>query len=570
MPKRANILVVDDNPVNVELLKDMLDEEGYINVHGCTDSRKVLGLAQDTKRDLILLDIRMPYMDGHDVMDQLLRYMGEDAPPVIVLTAQTDLQTRMRSLESGAHDFLTKPFDQPEVLKRIDNLLRLQNRMNWQTNRAERMEELAQQRTEELERLSVEDPLTGLHNRRALSTQISRMVAAGKELSVMFLTFSGLDDLARMNGYDVADNAVLALRDRMRRLIPSDTFWGIWNGYEWMVVHENDDAQKDTELAERLIQLMSEPFDVFGLRCTLRLSIGISSTRHGRDPEQLIRMAALSVPAGVNSMGTYSSELEDDLKRRNTIRAALHHAVKKDELFLLYQPKIDVKTGKVSGAEALLRWDGEETGFVPPDEFIPLAEATGDILEIGDWVIDAAIDQMLSWQLNEEVDLDFQVAVNVSAVQLQQESFADVLLDKLDRAALEPRHFQVEVTETGLMQDMEKALQQLHKLGQKGISIAIDDFGTGYSSLSYLKNLPVSVLKIDRMFVRDMDTNQQDLNLARTVVQMAACFGFKTVAEGVERQEHVGLLKDMGCDIMQGFFYSPPLKPERLIQFMKA
>jgi len=331
MPTRANILVVDDNPVNVQLLMDMLEDDGYVNVHGCDDSRKVLGLVKSTRRDLVLLDIRMPYLDGHEVMEQMIRHLGDEMPPVIVLTAQTDLETRMRALELGAHDFLTKPFDHDEVLKRIDNLLRLQNRMTWQANRAERMEELATQRTEELERLSVEDPLTGLQNRRALNIQVSRLTAAGKDLTILFMAFDGLDDLARMNGYDVADSAVLALRDRVRRFVTGSNVLGIWNGYEWLMLVQSADMTEIESLCERMIKLSSQPLDVFGLRCSINLSIGVASTTHTRDPEQLIRMAALAVPQRQNHWSEYSNSLEDDLKRRNSLRAALHLAVGRNE-----------------------------------------------------------------------------------------------------------------------------------------------------------------------------------------------------------------------------------------------
>jgi EAL domain-containing protein (putative c-di-GMP-specific phosphodiesterase class I) len=236
-------------------------------------------------------------------------------------------------------------------------------------------------------------------------------------------------------------------------------------------------------------------------------------------------------------------------------------------MFLVYQPKVDLRSGRVVGAEALLRWVHPELGFVSPAEFIPLAEASGEILRLGDWVLDRTIRQLESWFASDSLPRDFSLAVNVATLQLMQPDFAERLLARLQRSALPPGAVEVEVTESGLMQDVELARRQLQALASEGIRIAIDDFGTGYSSLAYLKTLPVSVLKIDRAFVNDIDNNLQDLRLAETVVQMARNFGFTTVAEGVERAEHTGRLLEIGCQLAQGYWYSPPLRAEALVEF---
>nr|WP_245748801.1 EAL domain-containing protein [Oceanisphaera psychrotolerans] len=221
------------------------------------------------------------------------------------------------------------------------------------------------------------------------------------------------------------------------------------------------------------------------------------------------------------------------------------------------------------GAEALLRWSNPELGFVSPVDFIPVAEASGEILRMGDWVIDTAIGQLEQWLEREQVTPGFKVAVNVAALQLMQPGFADKLVTRLQRSRLPRGALEVEVTESGLMQNVELALSQLSLLAEQGVDIAIDDFGTGYSSLSYLKSLPVSVLKIDRAFVNEMDTDSQDRRLAETVINMARNLGCVTVAEGVERLEHIELLREMGCMMVQGYWYSPPLKPDVFIDYYR-
>jgi len=509
----------------------------------------------------------MPFISGQQILQQLREQYGENAPPVIVLTAQTDQQTRMQALELGARDFLTKPFDQQEVLQRIENILQVQSLMNLQTSRATLLERLVEDRTAALQKLSSEDPLTGLPNRRALVEQLSSLADSERTFAVFFLAFDGLEDIARLHGYAVADSAMLALRDRLRQAVNDGSMAGVWNSTEWVVLIPDLTGSELEHEARRIVSLLAQAFAVEGIQFYLQLRIGISRSDQSGQVDQLIRMAALAVADDDGCWNFYSPALEQDLQRRTAYREALRHARQRGELFLLYQPKISVTDGRIRGAEALLRWNNRELGFVPPDFFIPLAESSGEILGIGDWVIDEAVRQLSRWIQQQQVDDDFHIAVNVSAVQLMQKDFAGSLIRRIHAAGLAPSRLEIEVTETGLMQDMDWAMQQLQLLADEGVTIAIDDFGTGYSSLSYLKQLPVSVLKIDRMFIRDMDSNIRDRNLAETVIQMAENFGFTTVAEGVERQEHVDILSALGCHLLQGFFYSPALAADVFLTY---
>lgn len=563
----ADILVVDDNPANVQLLLDMLEDHGYEKLEGCSLPLQAMERICRQPPDLLLLDIRMPELSGHQILTRLRERFGEEAPPVIVLTAQTDQDTRMRSLELGARDFLTKPFHQGEVLQRIENVLQVQSLMNLKTSKALLLEQLVEERTAELQKRSVEDPLTSLPNRRALLEELQHRLDNGQPSCVLFLAFEGIDDLARLNGYELADSAVLAIRDRLQALSGGHFTMAVWNSSEWVLLTAS--CPDNDRIADDVIHALGQSFDVGGVSFHLTSRIGISDTAHSQQADQLVRMAALAVPPENNSWGRYSFSLEDELLRRTAYREALHKAIVQNELFLLYQPKISVAEGRVASAEALLRWRSEELGLVPPDFFIPLAESSGEILEIGDWVIQEAIRQLSEWMAAGVIDDDFHIALNVSAQQLMQADFASSLISRIRHAGLNASCIEVEVTETGLMQDMDHAMQQLRVLSQAGVSVAIDDFGTGYSSLSYLKSLPVSVLKIDRVFVADLDTSEQDRNLAETVIQMAENFGFTTVAEGVEKEEHVNILAAMGCGIMQGFYYSPPLPADIFITFVR-
>ncbi|MBV2135004.1 EAL domain-containing protein [Pseudomonas sp. MAP12] len=564
----ARILVLDDNPNNVELLLDLLDEHGYGNVRGLCEPRQLAALLEQGLPDLLLLDIRMPHLSGLQVLDQLRTRWGEQAPPVIVLSAQTDLETRLEALARGARDFVGKPFDQQEVLQRIHNTLEVHFLLRERSDQALLLGHLVDERTAEIQRLSFQDPVTALPNRPALLASLAQAAARGQALTLCHLALDGLDEVARLHGTRSSETLARHLRERLRQQLGSEASIAVWSSHEW-VIHQP--LLDDAELARRCRLILdcagaAFSFEHLLIRLGARLGVSHSHMPHD-DADHLVRLAALAVPEERDQWRLYQASLEAELQQRTRCRQALHEALARDQLFLVYQPKIDLRNGRVLGAEALLRWVHPELGFVSPAEFIPMAEASGDILPIGDWVIDRAIHQLEAWRDTGEVAADFSLAVNVAPLQLMQDDFATRLLERLSASTLPLGALEIEVTETGLVQDVQLARHQLQRLAEHGLSIAIDDFGTGHSSLAYLKTLPVSVLKIDRTFVSQMDTDPQDQRLAETVIDMARNFGCITVAEGVEKPEQAEMLQAMGCELAQGYWYSPPLKVEQFVEF---
>ena len=564
----ARILVLDDNPINVELLLDLLDEHGYTHAHGLCDPRQLAGQLEQELPELLLLDIRMPHLSGLQVLDQLRARWGEQAPPVIVLSAQTDRETRLEALARGARDFVGKPFDQQEVLQRIHNTLEVHRLLRERSDQALLLRHLVDERTAEIQRLSFQDPVTALSNRPALLASLERAAACGEPLTLCYLALDGLDEIARLHGARSSETLARHLRDRLRQQLGSSAGIAVWSSHEW-VIHQP--LLDEAELARRCRLILDCAGSAFSfehllIRLGARLGVSHSAMSHD-DAEHLVRLAALALAEERGQWRLYQPSLEAELQQRTRYRQALHEALEREQLFLVYQPKIDLRSGRVCGAEALLRWVHPELGFVSPAEFIPLAEASGDILPIGDWVIERAIHQLEAWREAGQVSADFSLAVNVAALQLMQDDFAERLLERLQASRLPPGALEIEVTESGLMQDIDLARRQLQRLAEHGLSIAIDDFGTGHSSLAYLKTLPVSVLKIDRAFVSNMDTNLQDQHLAETVIDMAGHFGCSTVAEGVEKEEQAQMLGDMGCQLAQGYWYAPPLKVEQFVEF---
>lgn len=361
----------------------------------------------------------------------------------------------------------------------------------------------------------------------------------------------------------------LHLRDRLLKHFGTHATLGVWNSSKWLLISQQP-IEEDAAAAQArsILRCISQPFAIDQVQVHLDARIGIShSGMPHQSAEHLLRLASLALPDSSSGWRLYHASIEDDLQRRIRLHEALRVALDRQQFFLVYQPKIDLCSGKVIGAEALLRWVHPELGFISPVDFIPMAEASGEILRIGDWVIDQAVRQLEAWLAAGQVIPSFRLAVNVSVQQLTQPDFARKLLKRLLDSRLPAGALEVEVTESGLMENVELAREQLKLLARHRVSVAIDDFGTGHSSLAYLKTLPVSVLKIDRAFVSNMDTEPQDQRLAETVIDMARNFGCITVAEGVEKPEQAAMLQGMGCEMAQGYWYSPPLKVEQFIEF---
>ncbi|SDL00071.1 diguanylate cyclase (GGDEF) domain-containing protein [Franzmannia pantelleriensis] len=559
------LLVVDDNPINVEMLLDLLDDHGFDNLEGITDSRQVIARCEACKPDLVLLDIRMPYLNGHAVIEQLQQTYGEHAPAVIVLTAQVDDETRYRALDLGVRDFLTKPFQHDEVLQRIRNTLFVQHRFDVRDKQAEVLERLVAKRTQAIEQQSRTDPITQLPNRRGLLQVLRDGAIAHHSIGLLFISLDGLDDIIRLHGYATSEGFLRLVGRRIEALLSAHQCIGLWGGSELLVVDRAPHSKTALHgLAQRLLALLDQDLALDELLLRVEARIGISyATQHISDPERLVHMAALALPNLPGSrIRQHSPALESSQLQRLRLQQALKGAAQRGELQLVYQPKVDLASGRPIGAEALLRWQHPELGAISPAEFIPLAEASGDILAIGDWVIDEAMRQAVAWQQLPGAEDNFEIAVNIAARQLGRRDFAERLLNRFEDLGLPTRRLSLEVTESGLMLDVGLARRLLTRLASAGIKVAIDDFGTGYSSLAYLKTLPVATLKIDRAFVYDLESSAEDRNLAATVIAMAHGFGCNVVAEGIETTEQAAMLARMGCEAAQGYYFARPLPAE--------
>ncbi|CAM5515667.1 hypothetical protein ATER59S_03908 [Aquamicrobium terrae] len=406
------------------------------------------------------------------------------------------------------------------------------------------------------------DKLTGTLTRAAMTGRIADAAAATlKTGKPVYLIDIGIDRFKQVNdaiGYSHGDELVRAFAARLKAALPKDAVIGRLGAGEFGVLYPDHrlDGPVD-ELAERLIEQMSAPYVLSTHQQSVSLSVGIvAMPKDGIDPVQIMRRSNLALQharaAGLGNWATFQPEMGKVADYRQWIESELHSAFERGDFDLHYQPQLDLPSGRVVGYEALIRWKHPERGMIAPMEFIPIAEETGMICPIGEWVLRRACKDA------RHLPQDCFVAVNISPVQFMTRDFVAMVKSVLESTGMQPERLEVEVTETAMTQDRERAAAILQELSQMGILVAIDDFGTGYSNLSYLIDFPFHKLKIDRSFVSRIDTDSNTGAVVSTIVGLSRALGVSTIAEGVETENQATLLKAAGCEVVQGYLFGKP------------
>ena len=417
----------------------------------------------------------------------------------------------------------------------------------------------AQQR---IKTLAVTDTLTGLANRARLTEQVEATLAGlPQNLALLVIDLDRFRHINDSLGHETGDRVLLDIAQRIQGCLREGDVLARLGSDQFAVMVTPADLGAAETTARRVLNVVAQPCNLEGAQFTLTCSIGVAlAPSHGRTADELVRHAEAAMRAvklaGRANYRVHQARAEVDRRSHMTLDHAMRQALASGRFRLHYQPQVSMADGRVVGAEALLRWRDPEMGEIPPARFIPVAEDSGFIVPIGDWVLSQAVRQAALWHSR---GLTVPIAVNVSALQFQQGHFVDRVASVLAVSGLPPQLLELELTESILVHDADEALNRLHALARLEVRMSIDDFGTGYSSLAYLKRFPIDKLKIDRSFISGLPADDRDAGIVRAILQMARALGMKVIAEGVESEAQRGFLQDAGCDEYQGFLFAPAL-----------
>lgn len=572
-----HILIIDDDPLIRLLVATALQAVGLQTTEAASGEE---GLKQFIERgaDAVMLDVMMPDgMDGFVTCAEFRNLPNGQHIPVLMMTGLEDMESINRAYEAGATDFITKPINIPLLGHRVRYMLRA-------SHTTKRLVESERR----LHRMAYFDNLTELPNRQFFREHLQGMITLAHrqklKLAVLFLDLDGFKRINDTLGHHLGDRILQATSERLRKSLRADdtlirrgstqngNSLARQGGDEFTVLlpmlEHNEDA---AIIAERMLENMAQSLILGDHEIYTTISIGIAIfPDDGETAEELLKNADLAMyyakRDGGNLYRYFSAAMTEAALRRLTLENHLRKAGGRDELVLYFQPQLDVAIGKFCGAEALIRWDSQELGRISPVEFIPLAEETGLIISIGEWVLRQACSQAKAW-INKGIPFS-RMAVNVSAMQFLHKGFSSLVSSILAETGLEPHVLELELTESALISDEDGVLDVLLSLKRIGVQLAIDDFGTGYSSLSRLKNFPIDRLKIDQSFVRDIELNADNAAIAAAVLAMAESMGMKVTAEGVETEVQLAFLIKKGCHELQGYLLSKPLPSAQAEAFL--
>ncbi len=428
---------------------------------------------------------------------------------------------------------------------------------------------------ETIKRMAYSDPLTDLPNKQLFMDRLNQAIehagATQRQVAVMFLDLDRFKLINDTLGHDIGDLLLMAIAERLAGCMSTaDTVARLGGDEFTIVLGDVSDAEEVAQIAKSILEALSKPIRVRDQELFVSTSIGISMFPD--DGEQAVHLlknadaALYQAKERGNGYEFYVSTMNATAPERLALENSLRRALERGELTLHYQPQLDLSTGRIVGAEALARWQHPEWGMVPPATFIPLAEETGLIIPITEWVLRTACLQNKAWQMAGLPPI--RISVNLSGRSFKQRDLASMVDRVFSETGLLPHHLDLELTESSLMEDVEATTVTLNRLNGMGIQLSIDDFGTGYSSLSYLKRFPLSTLKIDRSFVRDLANDQDDAAIVKAIIALAHSLCLRVVAEGVETEEQLAFLQAENCDEIQGYYLSRPLPADAFAQFL--
>lgn len=571
---KARILIVDDEPEVRSVVHDILRKN-----YECTEAgsaEEALAILRGGKFALVMSDIKMGDMSGLELIPHAL----ESAPDTVVMmmSGGQTIDSAIEAMRLGAFDYIRKPFDIKHVEATVRRALAHHSLLEAKRLHEHHLEELVRQRTAELNRLAYYDALTDLPNRILFEDRLTQALALvqpdQRTVGVLLLSLDRFKKINDTLGYAEGHRLLREVAARLTNCVRDGATVARFEGAEFALLSAQIGRTEGVlELISRINAALRMPFTLGAQELFVTLSIGISlHPNDGKDAPTLLKNAGAALYRAKEQGGSnyqfYTADMNARALKRLALENSLRRALERLEFEVYYQPRVDVGTGRIVGAEALVRWRHPELGLISPAEFIPLAEDTGLIVLIGEWVLRVACARCTAWR---DAGLaPMSVAVNLSARQFQQPYLSAMVIGILQETGLGPHQLELELTESSIMQNAESAVRALGELKKAGVKIAIDDFGTGYSSLGYLKRLPIDMLKVDKSFVRDMTTDPDDATLVTAIIKLAHNLRLKVVAEGVETEEQLRFLRRLGCDEWQGYLCSEPLPAEAFEELLRG
>jgi diguanylate cyclase (GGDEF)-like protein len=562
-----HLLILEDNLSDAELMVEMLLASGFDPTWKRVDNELDYLAALSPCLDLILSDFSMPQFDAQRAL-HLMRERGLDIPFIIV-SGCVDEDIAVQCMKDGASDYLLK-----------DRLARLGQAVTQALNR-KHLQTAKKAVEERLLHESFHDALTGLPNRALFLERLGRSLLRSKRdpaysFAVLLLKLDGVAAINESLGLSTSDQLLIGVGQRLTRSVRSVDTVARLAGDEFLILLDDVKApMNSSRVAMRIQNDVALPFTLGSHEIFLSASLGITASSSGYpNPEDMLRDAGAALcratSRGKGSFVMFDATMHDQAMERLTLEADLHRALEREEFKLYYQPIISLETGRLSGFEALLRWQHPKRGLVSPNEYIHVVEDTGLILPIGRWVILEACNQLRHWQTQYETASSLTMSINLSGKQFIDRDLFAFIGQVLNTTKLTDNTLLLEVTESVMMENIELSAALLTKFRSRRIRTCIDDFGTGYSSLSYLQQLPIDRLKIDHSFVARMGDDPKSLEIVHTIISLAQTLGTQVIAEGAETAEQVARLKIWKCQYGQGFYFSTPLPPDAAAEFLAA
>tara|TARA_R110000782_G_scaffold263725_1_gene356515 strand:- start:686 stop:2413 length:1728 start_codon:yes stop_codon:yes gene_type:complete len=557
-PAKVNILHIEGNEFDIRLLSDLLNfaREGKYEITTAATLKGGLAQLAVNKFDVVLTDLNLDDADGVNTISRIQEQ--EPSVPIIVISGQDSEELALQVVQKGAQDYLVKGQGDGFLISRSIEYS-IERKRNEQG----------------LSYLANYDSLTGLANRLLFRERLDRaLIRADRNKTLVALLVIDLDRFKNINdtlGHDAGDKLLIEVAGRLEQCTREGDTIARLGGDEFTIIMEDVKAFEDTvKIVDKVLNHMKNGFDIFSREIYVSPSIGISMyPLDDTDSGHLLKNADSAMysakEGGRNCYRFYTTDMNNQLLLNLNMEAKLRRAIERQEFVLNYQPKFDIHTQALLGAEALIRWHCPDDSVISPAVFIPLAEESGLISVITDWVIKEACRQNSEWQ--QEGYAPIRMAINISPRQFAQENIAGRIFNQIICSDLAPKYVELEITEGALMDDVKKSNEILKELKNRGIHISIDDFGTGYSSLSYLKKFHINTLKIDQSFVRDIMEDTDDAAIVEAIIAMAKSLRLNVIAEGVETREQLNYLATKGCNEAQGYLLGKPVTADEFTKF---